>query len=152
MINPRTKGQSGEREIASTLDAIVKDNLRSLGMKVSEKPIVQRNQNQSAVGGKDLNGTFGLAIEIKRQENLSINTWWNQCCESAEELGEVPVLLYRQNRKPWKCVTWGSPSEYSDITVRIEMSWEDFLDWFDRVVYCNLQRLALVSECCNDRG
>lgn len=147
MINPRTKGQSGEREVANVLESIIRDNLTTLGFKLPEKPIVQRNQQQSAVGGKDLLNTFCLAIEIKRQEQLSINKWWEQCCESAQELGEIPVLLYRQNRKPWKCITWGNPSNYNDLTVRIEMTWEDFLNWFDQVVYTSLQTTKLKGEC-----
>lgn len=135
-INIRQKGQEGEREISRALDDIVKEVLAQCGQHVSDKPVVQRNQNQSAVGGADLVGTYGLIIEIKRQEQLSINTWWKQCEKSAKECNGLPVLLYRQSRKPWKCVTvaelplWSNGAFLGLQRVRVEISWEDFLTWF----------------------
>lgn len=104
-----------------------------------DKPIVQRNQNQSAVGGCDLTGTYGLAIEVKRQETLSINTWWAQCLKSAKELGEHPVLLFRQNAKPgqrtkWRCITFVEvrlpAAHLPPLQVRAEMEYDDFKKWF----------------------
>ena len=98
---------------------------------------MQRNQNQSAVGGKDLVGTYGLAIEVKRQEALSINTWWKQCVISATELKEEPVLLFRQNGKKWRClllVGLQMPLERgstaSSIQVRAEIDYDAFKQWF----------------------
>lgn len=95
-------------------------------------PIVQRNQNQSAVGGKDLIGTFGLAIEVKRQEALSINTWWNQCVASAKALDEIPVLLFRQNKGKWRCILETQVKLASDTSVvlRSEISYDDFKSLF----------------------
>lgn len=104
MINPRTKGAEGERQLATALNDVINNVLIELGMQLPAKPIVQRNQNQSAVGGKDLVGTYGLAIEVKRQEQLAVNTWWAQCVKSADELNEIPVLIYRQNNKAWNVV------------------------------------------------
>lgn len=138
--NPRTKGQTGERDIADALNYIVFCTMKSAG---DPNPIInsiQRNQQQSAVGGADLTNTFGLAIEVKRQETLSINTWWIQCLKSAERNKEVPVLVYRQNRGKWRVVLMVDVpvNEFRlDIHprhVRAEISWEDFLLYFgDRV-------------------
>ena len=132
-INIRQKGQEGEREIQRALEPIVRKLLLQGGHPVPAKPIIQRNQNQSAVGGSDLSNTFGLAIEVKRQEQLSINTWWKQCETSANESGELPVLLYRQNGKKWKCVlyTWVNLPGNKHTRIRAEISWEDFLNWFE---------------------
>lgn len=132
-INIRQKGQEGEREIQRALEPIVRKVLAQGGHPLPEKPIIQRNQNQSAVGGSDLSNTFGLAIEVKRQEQLSINTWWKQCETSAQEANEMPVLLYRQNGKKWKCVlyTWANLPGAKHIRIRSEISWEDFLHWFE---------------------
>lgn len=139
-INIRAKGQNGEREVAKAMNEVIMDVMRGLGFPESEiakaANAVQRNQNQSAVGGNDLSNTFGLSIEVKRQEQLSINTWWKQCEAAAQRNNEIPVLLYRQNGKKWRCITYSylplpNGSLYS---ARVEFDWDTFLDWFkDRV-------------------
>ena len=106
-VNIRTKGQNGEREIADALNGIIYLVHQQAGMPFPPKPIVQRNQNQSAVGGADLTGTGKYVIEVKRHENLAINTWWKQCETSAKELNGIPVLIYRQSRQPWTVVMPG---------------------------------------------
>ena len=67
-INVRTKGQTGEREVAKLLNAIVakvraKNALPKLAT-IDE--LFQRNQNQSAVGGSDLSNPLYLDIERKK--------------------------------------------------------------------------------------
>lgn len=136
MINVKQKGAEGEREICKTLNAIIQKVMRAHGYPEQEVLLaanaVQRNQNQSAVGGNDLTNTFGMSIEVKRQEQLSINTWWQQTTEAASRNGEHPVLLYRQNGKKWKCVTMS----YIELPnskwkyIRVEFDWETFQFWF----------------------
>lgn len=139
-INIRQKGQEGEREIQRALEPIVRRLMQAGGFPLSEKAIIQRNQNQSAVGGSDLSNTFGLCIEVKRQEQLSINTWWQQCTKAAEDNGEHPVLLYRQNGKKWRCVTlvWLTLTDHSQMQVRAEFDFDSFLHWFEKWVGCKL--------------
>lgn len=140
-INIRQKGQEGEREIQRALEPIVRRVMEAGGYALPDKPIIQRNQNQSAVGGSDLSNTFGLCIEVKRQEQLSINTWWKQCTDAAKDNGETPVLLYRQNGKKWRCVVMvglllparTTPLD-SLLMYRAELSWDDFLSWFEQWV------------------
>lgn len=136
-INIRQKGQSGERQVATELNLIVNILLAKHGIPVPVVPVIQRNQNQSAVGGSDLSNTFGIAIEIKRQEQLSINTWWRQCTVAAEKNGEFPVLIYRQNKQAWRVVmySWAQlPPAHggggSAIQLRMETDWESFKSWF----------------------
>lgn len=131
-INIRAKGQNGEREIVAALEPIVRNLMEKGGYPLPPKSIVQRNQNQSAVGGSDLSNTFGLAIEVKRQEQLAVNTWWKQCEKAAADNGEHPVLLYRQNGKKWKCITylWAQLPSASQVRVRAEMDFDSFLHWF----------------------
>ena len=135
-INIRAKGQEGEREVQRALEPIVQRLLKTGGYPVPDKPIIQRNQNQSAVGGSDLSNTFGLCIEVKRQEQLSINTWWKQCTDAAKSKGETPVLLYRQNGKKWRCVTlvWLHLPGGMQQQARAEMDWDSFLGWFEQWV------------------
>lgn len=136
MVNIIDKGKSAEREVATKLNDIVNRVLLRNGLALPAVPVVQRNQNQSAVGGNDLKGTFGLAIEVKRQETLSINAWWKQCCAAAERNQEVPVLVYRQSRKPWHVITngWLMLPGGAMSMVRCEMGWPDFEQWFERWV------------------
>lgn len=140
-INIRQKGANAERDIADDLNAIIHDVRSAMGLEPLAKPMVQRNQNQSAVGGKDLVGTFGLAIEVKRQEQLSINTWWAQCVKSADELKETPVLLFKQSHKKWRCIIPAmlqlptSPAVvYSTLTTRAEIDYDAFKQYFRELV------------------
>lgn len=134
-INIRTKGAEGEREIQKLLEPIVRKVMEAGGYPVPDKPIIQRNQNQSAVGGSDLSNTFGLCIEVKRQEQLAIGTWWAQCVAAASTNEEWPVLLYRQNGKKWSCVTnvWLQLPN-TGKAARAEFDMDTFLAWFEEWV------------------
>lgn len=150
MINIRQKGAEGEREICRMLNPIVQKVMIRLNFPeeqiLSSEYTIQRNQNQSAVGGCDLTNTFGLAIEIKRQEQLQINTWWKQCEESAARNQEHPVLLYRQNGKKWRCVTraWLPLPGSAMQEGRVEFDLGTFLKWFESLVYYKLMNGAEV--------
>lgn len=145
-INIRQKGQGGEREVQRALEPIVRSLMAKYGYPLADKAVVQRNQNQSAVGGSDLSNTFGLSIEVKRQETLSVNTWWIQCERQARDTGEVPVLLYRQNGKRWRCRTYmqvelpKGNSVATAMTVIAEMEWPQFLLWFENWVDHKLRK------------
>ncbi|AVJ51809.1 endonuclease [Pantoea phage vB_PagS_Vid5] len=133
-INVRTKGQTGERDVCDMLNKVYAAVYEHLGLTFPAKPIAQRNQNQSAVGGCDITNTCHFAIEVKRQEALSINTWWRQCEVSACEVKKFPVLIYRQNKQKWKVLCYVHPlrllSSEPVRPVRAEMSIEDFLLYF----------------------
>jgi len=109
-INPRTKGASGEREVADMLNGIIVKVMTAMAYPPEQVAAaaksVQRNQNQSAVGGCDLTNVFGMAVEVKRQESLAIPAWWRQTVAAAERNNELPVLMYRQNRKAWHIRTY----------------------------------------------
>lgn len=134
-INIRQKGQEGEREIARMLNDIVQHVRKQNGYEpfVTEDLPFQRNQNQSAVGGDDLSNPFGLSIEIKRQEQLSINTWWKQCVQSACRTQGYAILIFRQNRKAWR-VMLSVPIPFAENAsigpVRVEIDIDTFRTWF----------------------
>lgn len=100
-INSRAKGQRAEREIANILNNIIAEQCALFNTTPPVMPYVQRNQNQSAVGGCDLINTFDFAIEIKNCQTLQIKKWWQQAVSQAEKIDKVPILLFRQNRKGW---------------------------------------------------
>lgn len=135
-INIRQKGQQGEREVCDMLNYIIFKVMEEMGYPKDQclkaMSCVQRNQNQSAVGGNDLTNTFGLSIEIKRQEQLSVGTWWRQCKAAAERNNEMPVLMYRQNRKAWNVMTlvWLSLPDGKQIQAVAEFDIEQFKNWF----------------------
>ena len=87
----RTKGAAGERELFALLS-------EQLGVTVT------RNLTQTRGGGADSLNVEGWAIEVKRQETLSISSWWSQTQRQADDLSRKPILFYRQSRKPWRAV------------------------------------------------
>ena len=148
MINVRAKGVTGEQQVAKLLNAALDEVLSEGGWPEGVvnglRGCIQRNQNQSAVGGCDLSNVFGLAIEVKRQEELAVEAWWAQCVASAARNHEFPVLLYRQNSKKWRAVLYGSapvPAVHGVVTsvsVRVTVELDDFLRWFRAWVRCKL--------------
>ena len=143
-INIRQKGQEGEREVARALNSIVASVLEAHKIPVPSRPIFQRNQNQSAVGGSDLTNPFMLAVEVKRQEALSINTWWKQCCTAAVADGAIPVLIFRQNgNRNWRCILKVDVPLVDGTHVpgvRAEIDWASFLEWFYTYVDQKIKR------------
>lgn len=112
----------------SVHDAVLKNH----GLPLREKPVFQRNQNQSAVGGSDVSNPFALSIEVKRQEQLAVNTWWNQCLAAAAVHSEIPVLVYRRNSQKWAVILYGEiplPDGTAGARVRCEISMDSFLQW-----------------------
>lgn len=95
MVNGRAKGASAERELA--------DLLTRWAAEVGVTLDLKRNLEQVRGGGHDLVGLedYGMAVEVKRVEQLSLNAWWQQATRQAEAVGCLPVLAWRQNRKPW---------------------------------------------------
>jgi hypothetical protein len=96
MTNSRAKGASAEREVFKLIGDV-------LGFKV------ERNLSQTRDGGYDsVVGDF--ALEVKRQEALSIKAWWEQATQQAGRCDppKMPMLIYRQSRQPWRVVVWNT--------------------------------------------
>lgn len=135
-INVVTKGKEGEREMVRELAYVIEKCIASEPgwdaetiQSLREAP--QRNQNQSAVGGGDIN-LLGISFEIKRQETLSVNEWWRQCTASAMRNNDLPILIYRQNRKAWNVVMMAdiSYSPSGAIRARTTIDFDTFKSWF----------------------
>ena len=86
----RTKGQSGEREIA----ALVRD---LTGFDV-------RRRVRQHDGDSDLEGVPGWAVEVKRAKDSRLPEWWLQTVEQARRGRAKPVLFYRLDRRQWRAV------------------------------------------------
>ena len=85
----RVKGATGEREVLGLLGEILQRKF-------------ERNITQSRYGGADCIDMGRIKLEVKRQERLAIKDWWEQAQRQAKD--GVPVLAYRQSRKPWTFV------------------------------------------------
>jgi 2,4-dienoyl-CoA reductase-like NADH-dependent reductase (Old Yellow Enzyme family) len=124
----RNKGKRGEREVVKLLQPVVDRVFSARGLEV---PVLYRNQNQSFQGGYDIDGIDWLALEVKRQEQLNINTWWKQTISQASP-SEVPVLIYKQNHKPWKVIMIGYLDAGTQrVKTRVEIDLETFLIYFE---------------------
>jgi hypothetical protein len=146
MIHIVNKGKTGEREVADAMNYCIYLAMKDLGHTQEEcllgMKTIQRNQIQTAIGGSDLIGCYGLSVEVKRQETLNVNTWWKQCQVSALRDNAIPVLIYRQNKKPWRVRTYTMmplPDGHQMQTVS-EIDWETFRIWFTGWVKATLQK------------
>lgn len=141
MVNIRQKGQQGERDVQKIHNDIIisvreKNELQPFDIR--DLPF-QRNQNQSAVGGDDLTNPFRLCIEVKRQEALSIGSWWRQCMESAARSGGIPILIFKQSHKAWRVMLLadiplqapGSTQFTSFGPLPVEMNMDHYKKWFE---------------------
>lgn len=87
-MNSRNKGAAGERELAGLLKKYGYDCRRG-------------QQYCGANGDADVVGIPGLHIECKRVEKLNLDDAMEQSIHDAKD-GEIPVVMHRKNRKPWK--------------------------------------------------
>ena len=140
MVNVRSKGQRGEREAASLIMAWAEEVTEYLGTAGVE---LKRNLMQSRQGGYDLVGLDWLALEVKRHESLAqISQWWKQAVAQAGP-GQVPFLMYRQNRSPWRfrveltCLHAGPCGNGSQKLV-VDLSEKEACNWFKGELYWRL--------------
>lgn len=94
----RSKGHNGERELVAEITKAI-----------HVKRPLSRNIDQVRGGGADITSLPPFAIEVKRQEQLNLNAWKKQAIAQATRDNPIPVLAYRQNRRPWRvCI----PAQY----------------------------------------
>lgn len=126
----RNKGANGERAVKDRfIQAMRWIELGYMPRGEPPSEAVKRNSTQSDRGGHDLIGVPGLSIEVKRQEALSLGSWWDQCRRQAKASGGLPVLVWRQNNQPWRVRTWAGL--FGRWTV-VDCSFEDFVQaWQD---------------------
>jgi hypothetical protein len=116
-INVKDKGRAGELEACRWLRDVL--NLDFLP---------KRTLDQTREGGADIRDIQPLLIEVKRQEILKKHDWWIQVASKCKyDLNIVPVVMYRQNHKPWKFLISanhiGVSTGYIDLTGAIFEKW-----------------------------
>jgi len=93
-INSRTKGATAERQL-------IKEIHEWTGIKLT------RNFSQASAGGHDLIGLDDWAIECKRYsvaKEHDKKLWWQQAVAQARRVDKRPVVCYREDRRPWRCI------------------------------------------------
>lgn len=55
----------------------------------------------------------------------------SQAGGSAEDERRLPILLYQQNRKPWRCVMGGCICGRAKTSAVVEVTAEAFLAWLE---------------------
>ena len=110
----RLKGGRFEREIIGHLQPIISSVYAELREPLALPPAtpeLMRNSLQWHRGGddicpnKDWLGPVWFSFECKFQETLNLKGWWDQTKAQARP-GQLPVLLYKQSRKPIRVRTW----------------------------------------------
>lgn len=87
-MNSRSKGATGEREVASTL--------RGYGYKKARRG----QQYSGANGDADVVGLPGIHIEVKRRERLNIYDAIDQAKRDRKP-DELPAVFHRKNHCEW---------------------------------------------------
>lgn len=89
----RTKGQSGEREIAGVIRDLTGWN--------AQRRVRQHDSDS------DIEGVTGWCIEVKRHkaaQRSDIAAWWRQAVQQTVKASDIPVLFFRRDRDEWRAV------------------------------------------------
>lgn len=132
-LHALNKGKRAEREVISILQPYVDTIYRDAGI---HPPKLQRNTIQADDGGCDLVGLEWLSLEVKHQEKLHLNQWWQQTVVQAYRGGKsrVPVLWYKQNNVAWRVRMpglAGGERDNSWFGCVVDIRVDDFLQYFD---------------------
>ena len=136
----RNKGQRAERLVIGILQPVVTKVYIAAEISTILIPQLERNLMQSNKGGYDIAGLEWLALEVKHQETLNLNSWWEQTLLQSSKLThkgktKIPVLFYKQNNRAWKIRMYG----YLDLGSRrvkcpADITLESFMVWFEERV------------------
>ena len=133
MTNGRQKGAAFEREL-------VKMIYEELGFEVKRNLEQYRSADQGDIEGME---EHGWTIEAKRYaKNMGGNfkpEWWRQVTTAANANGTQPVLIYKYDRQPVKCVVFLS-SINADFVGKDNVAIITFPTW------CMLVREGLADD------
>ena len=89
-INSKQKGSRNEREVAELI--------RKYGFDARRSAQYCGNTGDAA----DITSDLPYHIEVKHQERLEIDKWWEQAVHDSK--GKEPLLVFRKNRQRWRVV------------------------------------------------
>ena len=143
------KGKRAEREIINLLQPIV-DKIYGMYPLIGTAPFLQRNTLQSDRGGFDIVGLDWFAPEVKFQEQLAVNSWWEQTVRQTAQ-NQTPVLFYRKSRQKWRVVMklyaqTDSHNHGERFFTRAEISIDHFLIYFEYRLHSELRAKSQAME------
>lgn len=129
--SPKQKGSGGEYEVIVLLT--------SWAAEVGVRLELTRNLLQTREGGADIDGVEGMEVEVKRVENLVLSTAWAQVCKACQKTGKHPLLIHRQNRKPWRVRTRIESAlhiggQWKLVPLIVNLDLEDAKRWFQSYI------------------
>jgi hypothetical protein len=136
----RDKGQRAERAVIGYLQPVVNEVYQSMDL---DPPKLQRNTLQSDGGGFDIVGLNWMALEVKHQEKVNLNAWWEQTVRQAKQ-GQEPVLFYKQNNVKFRIriYAWLSIHNSDEWHAAIvDISLESFLEYFRKRLTAELAKV-----------
>lgn len=147
-INVQQKGKAGEREAIN----IIKERMRMVEARLSGAGLhvkaasddVQRNSLQSRQGGYDAHGIPIIALEIKRDEGMSLDAMWAQAQRQAKNR-ELPVLMWRRNKGKWAIRTIAALTSVTGsplMWVVADLALSDFLDYYEKLYETHLRMMV----------
>lgn len=92
MTNSKQKGKRGELEVVNIL--------KKHGFNARRSAQYCGNTGEAA----DITSDLPYHIEVKHQETLQIDKWWEQATHDAQESGRDPILVFRKNNQKWRVV------------------------------------------------
>ena len=114
-MNSRSKGKEGEREAARILTELF--NI----------PVRRGQQYRGGPDSPDVIGLEGLHVEVKRRERLNLDVALRQSAEETAP-GNVPMVLHRGNRTPWKFTIYAEDlPRFVETTARLLERGQEFL-------------------------
>ena len=120
-INSRSKGASAERELGKILAE-------------ATGATWERNLDQCRDGGPDLlcPDFPAVALEVKRREKLDLTRWLIQAACQAKA-GQIPVLAFRQSRRPWQfIIPLATIDDGAPPAALCQLSLDGFVWWLNR--------------------
>jgi hypothetical protein len=149
VTNGIKKGKAAERELLNILQGGLDEVYLRRGYAPPE--LKRTGYQQSDGGGYDITGLDWLALEVKRCEQLQLDAWWTQAKGQAKH-GQVPVLVYRQNRKPWRVRMVGMLQVCNVRALRMlaDINLATFLTWVK--MRCEAEIDAFELSCSREKG
>jgi Holliday junction resolvase len=103
----RNKGSRGERELFKLLNALM------------GRQAFKRNLAQSRAGGCDIQDAGVIALEVKRDQRMSLPAMIRQAQGQARP-GQIPALAYRRNGEQWQFLVILDAKDFVNVYELIE--------------------------------
>ena len=114
MVNARQKGTKAEKEAAAMLKRhIGLDFVQTPGSgsgKIKGDLHVENKHNLFLIEVKHYKN-MGLNEKIFTQKSNNIIVWWNKAIKQAQQMGQEPMILMKQNYSNWFVITTRKPTK-----------------------------------------